>query len=73
MKYFQSDDIPECKPKKDCIHTHYKIVVSGQIIKEGRYAHKQTKNIKERVIYSRKYNVSKRKYETDFIQIYPPF
>jgi hypothetical protein len=60
MKYFQSDDIPVCEPKKDCIHTYYRIVFDGKIIKEGRYALKQTRNIENRIIYKRKWNESKR-------------
>lgn len=60
MKYFQSDDIPICESKKNCIHVYYRIVVDGKIIKEGRNALKQTRNIKNRIIYKRKYNESKR-------------
>ena len=60
MKYFQSDDIPVCQPKKDCIHTHYRIVVNDVIIKEGRHALKQTRNVENRTIYKRRWNVSKR-------------
>lgn len=60
MKYFQSDDIPACEPKKDCIHKYYRIEVDGKIIKEGRHALKQTRNIENRTIYSRKWNESKR-------------
>ena len=59
MKYFQSDDIPVCNPKKDCIHKYYRIIVEGKIIKEGRHAVKQTRNDENRIIYKRKYNVSK--------------
>jgi hypothetical protein len=60
MKYFQSDDIPVCEPKKDCIHKYYRIVIDGKIIKEGRYALKQTRNVQNRTIYKRKWNESKR-------------
>jgi hypothetical protein len=60
MKYFQSDDIPTCEPKKDCIHKYYRIVIDGKIIKEGRHALKQTRNIENRTIYKRKWNESKR-------------
>jgi hypothetical protein len=60
MKYFQSDDIPVCVPKKDCIHTRYRIIVDGTIIKEGRHALKQTRNIENRTIYKRRWNVSRR-------------
>ena len=60
MKYFQSDDIPVCEPKKDCIHTYCRIVVDGKIIKEGRHALKQTRKIENRVIYKRIWNESKR-------------
>ena len=60
MKYFQSDDIPVCEPKNDCIHKYYRIVVDGKIIKEGRHALKQTRNIENRTIYKRRWNESKR-------------
>jgi len=59
-KYFQSDDIPQSEPKGDCIVTFYKIYVDGVLIKEGKHAHKQTKAIPNRVIYTRKWNVSRK-------------
>lgn len=65
MAYFQSDDIPSCEHIKDCIHTIYRIVVNGVIVKEGRYAIKQTRNLENRKIYRRKYNVSKRCWKDD--------
>lgn len=65
MKYFQSDDILVCEPKKDCIHKYYRIVLDGTIIKEGRYALKQTRNIENRIIYKRKWDESKRCWNDD--------
>lgn len=65
-RYFQSDDIPSCEDKVDCFHTHYKIIVNNIIIKIGRYAVKQTKNIENRIIYSRKYNVSEKEYVNEW-------
>jgi hypothetical protein len=35
-------------------------MVDGKIIKEGRYALKQTCDIKDRIIYKRNWNESKR-------------
>lgn len=32
MKYFQTDDIPIDEPKKDCVHTYYRIVVDGKTL-----------------------------------------
>lgn len=68
-RYFQSDDIPTCTDKGDCFHTHYKIIVNNIVIKIGRYAIKQTKNIENRIIYSRKYNVSRKEYVNEWILI----
>jgi hypothetical protein len=69
MKYFQSDDIPSCESKGDHIHTYYRIVVDDKIIKEGRHSLKQTKNIKNRTIYKRKWNESKRCWKDDDWQL----
>lgn len=66
MKYFQSDDIPVCEPKKDCRHQYYRVIVDGEIIKEGRHAIKQTRNIENRIIYQRLWNESKRFWVNDW-------
>jgi len=60
--YFQSDDIPECEPKKDCIKTYYRIKKGGVIIKEGLHAKKQTKNVPDIEIFKRRWNESKREW-----------
>jgi hypothetical protein len=48
--------------KRDCIKTIYRIVVNGEIVKEGKYAIKQTKDLRGRTIYKRKWNESKREW-----------
>jgi len=69
MKYFQSDDIPNSENLKDCIHKHYKIVVDGNVIKQGRYALKQTKNVINRCVFVRSWNESKKVYITDWMPL----
>jgi len=59
------EDWPPDEPKKDCIHTYYRIEVDGVIIKEGRHALKQTRNVENRTIYKRKWNESKRKWKDE--------
>jgi len=71
-KYFQSDDIPQCEPKSDCTHTKYKVLVDGVVIKEGRYAVKQTRNIPNRIIYKRKWNVSRKTWVDSDWQLLTP-
>lgn len=67
--------------KKDCIHTIYRISKDGKILKEGRYAHKQTAkkylNTKDNVVTelktaeykveSRKWNETTKKYITEYM------
>lgn len=60
--YFQSDDIPNEQPKKDCIHKYYRIKKGGIIIKEGRFAKKQTRNIPDTEIFTRRWNESKKEW-----------
>jgi hypothetical protein len=68
IPYFQSDDIPQCEPKKDCINTHYKVYVSNELIKKGRFALKQTKALQgKRTVYKRLWNESKKEWKTDWI------
>jgi hypothetical protein len=71
--YFQTDDrddyFESLGKKGDCKHTHYKIVVDGKVIKKGRFAIKQTRKIENRVIYKRRWNVSRKIYENDWTLI----
>lgn len=64
-KPLQQDDIQDWlnegqDNKKDCFHQYYRVEINGKIIKEGRHAVKQTKNIANRVVYRRKFNQSKK-------------
>lgn len=72
MRPLQQDDIQDWLNqgrKKDCFHQYYRIVVDGEVIKEGRHAVKQTKNIANRIMYRRKWNHSKRCWVTDWTLI----
>lgn len=52
--------------KKHCIKTIYRVIVNDEIVKEGRFAINQTKNIKNRVIFKRKWNESTKEWIGDW-------
>ena len=64
MRPLQQDDIQDELNKgsknKICYKNYYRIIVNGEIIKEGWHAKKQTKKILNRIIYKKKWNESNR-------------
>ena len=60
--YFQQDDIPDGKPKKDCFCNFYRVYLGGKKIKQGKHAIKQTKKIEGRTILKRKWNESRKQW-----------
>jgi len=63
--YFQQDDAPTGRPKKECTCNYYRVYVDGKRIKQGRHAIKQTKKIENRTILKRKWSVSKKQWKDD--------
>lgn len=54
--------------KRECKYWYYRVYIDDIFVKEGKFAHKQTRNLQNRVVYRRMWNHTKNEWrDSDWV------